>query len=152
MWIKVSAFKPVLIQPPEPEQQCVDKFYIMAFTSGLPSAGADTSHAVEVTAKGNTRRQVLPNLPGDNYLENKGGLWELTMSSFNFPDLCIKKNDITNIAITQNNNDGWHIESITTLLKDVIGKEELVSSDLNINHWIDGDGLPDSKRLNLTLI
>ncbi len=123
----------------------------MAFTSDVPNGGADISHAIEITAKRNTRRQVLTNLPGDDYFPNKGDLWTYPMSSFNFPDQCIKKNDITNIAIIQDNNDGWHISSVTTFFTDITGKREIGSIDIAANRWIDGDSSQDRMRFDLTL-
>ncbi len=151
VWIKISAFKPILTQP-EIVQECLSHFYLMAFTSDVLNGGADDTHAIEITAKGNTRRQILTNLPGDDYLSNKGDLWTYPMSSFNFPDQCIKKNDITNIAIVQNNNDGWHISSVTSFFTDITGKREIGSIDIAANRWIDGDSSQDRMRFDLTLV
>ena len=124
----------------------------MAFTSGLAHAGADDHHAVEITAKGYNRHQILYDLPGNDYYPREGDLWKYAMSSFGFPSSCITINDITGIAITERNNDGWNIDSIATFFIDEQGGQHIGSIDLDTNRWVDGDGAVLHRRFELTIV
>ena len=50
---------------------CLDKLYIMAFTSGIDNAQSDSAHAVEILAAGDVRTLQLYNLPGNDALRIK---------------------------------------------------------------------------------
>jgi hypothetical protein len=55
------------------------------------------------------------------------------------------------VSIVENGNDGWNIDSITTLLKDNRGGVELLTQDLDVFRWIDGDDLQQYRRFDITL-
>ena len=60
------------------EIPCLDKIYVMAFTSDLPTADSDDGHAIRVVGAGQGRQISLPDLqPGDDQSQNKGDLWKL---------------------------------------------------------------------------
>ena len=133
----------------------MDGLYILAFTSGIIGAGADTRHIVELRASGYISRGILPNLPADDYLALKGDLWKIDITSFNIPDNCINVGEIQGIAITENGNDGWNIDSIVTFLVDVNAggrAYQLASLDFDVNRWVDGDSLFSRRRFDLTLV
>lgn len=121
----------------------------MGFTSNVPNAGADALHGVELQAGGLNRSITLPNLPGDDYLPNKGDLWMLSLSSFNFPR-CMLLREFQNIAIVARNNDGWNIASIVTLLCSQDYCCRLFSQDFGVNRWVDGNGAVENRRFDLT--
>jgi hypothetical protein len=123
----------------------------MAFTSGVDNAGSDTSHIIEVQTIGQVRNLVLYDRPGNDMQENKGDLWKIDFSDFHFTDNCIKIGDISGVSIVENGNDGWNIDSIATLVKDDRGGVELLTQDLDVFRWIDGDDLPQYRRFDLTL-
>ena len=134
---------------------CLDKLYILAFTSGVTGAASDKGHEVELRAGGATRHVVLPNLPGDDYMEHKGDLWKINLSRFSFPSNCIKIGDIETIAITEHSIDSWNIDSIVTFLvdtNDAGNTYQLATQDLDVFRWIDGDGSITQKRFELTLV
>jgi hypothetical protein len=123
----------------------------MAFTSGIDYAGSDTSPIIEVQAAAQVRSLVLYDRPGDDMQKNKGDLWKIDFSDFHFTQGCIKIGDISGVSIVENGNDGWNIDSIATLVRDNSGGVEVLTQDLEVFRWIDGDDLPQYKRFNLTL-
>ena len=86
----------------------------MAYTSDIPSAGADAPHKIRFQAKEWSSIKTLPDLPQDDFLAHKGDLWKLNLRNFFGFTTCVTMNDIQQIAILQGNNDGWNIESIVT--------------------------------------
>ena len=126
---------------------CLDKFYIMAFTSGIEDAGAadNDGHAVEIVAAGDMRSMELYNRNGDDYSRNKGDLWKYNIASFNFPSSCVTISDIQRVSIIENSNDGWNIASIVTLVG-ADGCFQVLTKDLDVNRWIDGNNEDTSRR------
>lgn len=121
----------------------------MAFTSGVRHGGSDTAHAIQIVARGLVRDATLYNLPGDDMLANKGDLWNIPFSHFHF-DRCITIGDIHSVSIIEDNNDGWHIESVATFVSDSSGVQVL-TQDFGANRWIDGNGHYSHRRFQLTL-
>ena len=83
--------------------------------------------------------------------KNKGDLWKIDFSDFGFTDGCITIGEISGVSIVENGNDGWNIDSIVTLVKDDDGGVEVLTQDLDVFRWIDGDDLPQYRRFDLTL-
>ena len=120
----------------------------MAFTSGLDNAGTDEGHGIELQVNGLRRGLPLYNRHGDDALENKGDLWEFSLSSFNFPASCITK--IEKVYIVERSNDGWNIGSIVTIVEDSLGVLQLLTRDFNANRWIDGNADLSYRHFELT--
>ena len=112
----------------------------------------DLLHKIELQAKGITKTQILPDLPGDDYSSSKGDLWKLSTEDYFGFTGCITKKDIQGIALLVGNNDGWHIDSIVTYVAVNEFNWELSSIDLEANRWVDGDSLHTYKRFTLTLV
>ena len=94
---------------------CITVLYIMAFTSGYIDAQTHASaHQIELKVNGVHLKRNLPNLVGNDYQKNKGDLCKICVPDFGFGDSCIKKNEVENIALVEDSNDGWHIDSIVT--------------------------------------
>ena len=122
----------------------------MAFTSGRTNAGTDAGHSVELrTRRGQSRNLRLYDRPGDDALENKGDLWEFSISSFRFTDSCITTGDICGVSIIQSSNDGWNIQSIVTLVKDSGNRVNLLTQHFGVNRWIDGNAHNSHRRFDL---
>ena len=68
---------------------CLDKLYIMAFTSGKRHGDSDAGHTVEILAAGHVRNLRLYDRPGDDYSKHKGDLWKFNIDSFHFPFSCL---------------------------------------------------------------
>ncbi len=129
----------------------MDSLYILAFTSDLDHAGSDKSHEVAMSVNGIVGSTILPNLPGDDYLKNKGDLWKLGISShFHFKG-CVKKGAIDWIDVVEHSNDGWNIDSIVTFLRDG-SSYEVATIDFNVYRWIDGNGAQSHKRFRLNKV
>ena len=116
----------------------------MAFTSGVSGANSDSSHSIQLQYNGVMKTMDLYDRPGDDYLSNKGDLWELSLSG------CIKFPEIQGVSVVENGNDGWNIGSIVTLVSDSTNIQVL-TQDFDMNCWIDGDGSTSHKQLDLTL-
>ena len=129
--------------------ECLDKLYIMAFTSGINNAESDAGHAVEILAGGRVRNLRLYNRPGDDYYKHKGDLWKYNIASFNFPNSCLTISNIQQVSIIERSNDGWNIDSIVTLVG-AGGRFQVLTQDLDVNRWIDGDGHHTHRRFELT--
>lgn len=126
-----------------PTAACLEKLYVMAFTSGLSSADVNGNerHEIEIGVAGDTRHVILPDLPGTEYRKNKGDLWELSLQNdFQFPASCIKPEDIEHIALEERSNDAWNIQSVITVFKSTDDQYQVASVDVNVFRWIDGDG------------
>ena len=124
----------------------MSKLYVMAFTSNLKWANSDSSHKIELQYNGVVKTMALYNRPGDDYLLNKGDLWELSLSGWQ----CIRLPAIQRVSIVPGGNDGWNIGSIVTLVSDS-SNVQLLTRDFNVNRWIDGDGASSHKKFDLSL-
>ena len=122
----------------------------MAFTSGVAKGGSDSAHSVELQVGGHTRNLRLPNLPGNDYLSHKGDLWKLDISKFLFTDSCIRFPEIKRVSIIERSDDGWHIDSIATFVLDGNNNAQILTQDLDVNKWIDGNSGASRRRLELT--
>ena len=63
------------------------------------------------------------------------------IQSFRFRNGCIRKQDVNKIIIQNGGNDGWKISSIMTVLR-VGNYYTVLTADMGINRWIDGDSNP----------
>ena len=110
----------------------------MAFTSGLGEAESDTSHSIQIQSNGVVRTLSLYDRPGDDFVANKGDIWDIGFSSFGFSDSCIRIPEIDRVSIVENGNDGWNIGTIVTLVSDS-SNYQVLTQDFDVNRWIDGD-------------
>ena len=124
----------------------------MAFTSHHAHAGSDAGHAVEIRANNHVRHIRLYDRPGDDMLSHKGDLWKINIADFHFSDPCITINEIQNVYIVERSNDGWNIESIATFVRDSNGGVQVLTQDLDVFRWIDGDGHHTHTRFELTKV
>ena len=124
----------------------------MAFTGGSRNAFTTNPPFIELTVDGETEYVQLYDLPGYDYSNNKGDLWKIELSSFGFSNNCIKKWDMDAIALVEGGNDGWLIDSIVTFLHAEDGTFTLLSSDIDVYQWIDGNGGSSLERFNLTMV
>ena len=68
-WIDadVEGYKEFTLSLRKSTGKCVHFQYVMAYTSSQLGGGADLHHKTELQAKGITKIQTLPDLPGDDY-------------------------------------------------------------------------------------
>ena len=93
----------------------------MAFTSGLPNAGSDSTYQIQLHY-GTTQTFSFYDRPGDDLLSNKGDLSALS-----------------SVAIVADGTDGWNIGSVITLVGDSVGRIQVLTRNFNANFWIDTD-------------
>ena len=129
---------------------CITKIYVFVHTSRRAGTGGgtDNSHDIEFrTRSGATYKSSLFDLPGDQASIGKGDLWKLDLNThFGVPSWrCIRKSDITSVAIEEDGNDGWLIDSVVTVIKKQRDDEEALTIDLDVEQWIDGDGNPSQQ-------
>lgn len=131
--------------------ECLSQLYIMAFTSGIAGSETALPHNVEILANGYVRHVQLPNLPGTDYMKNKGDLWKINIASFNFPCTCLRIVDIAKVSIVEGNDDRWHIDSIVTLVG-ANGNFQVLTQDIDVNRSVDGNHHPNYRRFELTFV
>ena len=100
----------------------------MAFTSGLPSAGSDSTYRIELRYGGSIRTFSFY---GDDLQSNKGDLWEFSLSG------CITLSALSSVSIVADGTDGWNIGSVVTLVEDSMGRIQVLTRNLDANFWID---------------
>ena len=139
--------------------ECIDTIYLMAFTSGLLHAESDDSPWLCVFLTDGEMREVrFPDLPSDEFVQNKGDLYSFPIRSFGFSDIwCTKKNEISRVVIRNGGTNAWNIESIVTMIENMapsgrIGEYFLLTADFHINSWIDGYGEPHHAQIDLTMV
>ena len=120
------------------ESHCATHLYVMAFTSGLKDAGSDTAHSVGLYSKEH-KYVTLPNNPGNDMTRNKGDLWTIPIEQFGFEEKCIWKDDISNVAIENGGDGGWNIGSIVTMIGEENTTFALLTANMGVNRWVDGD-------------
>ena len=122
----------------------------MAFTSGITHSGSDDGKNIHMKIKGIEKTKRLPNLPGDDYLSNKGDLWKLSLRKFFGFSGCIKVGDVEEISLLNAGTDGWNIDSIVTYLVADRNTYQQSSIDLDIFRWVD-DKVANAQKVTLTL-
>jgi hypothetical protein len=105
----------------------------MAFTSGLPSAGSDSTYQIQLRYSGTVRTFPFYDRPGDDLQSNKGDLWRFSLSG------CITLSAISGASIVADGTDGWNIGSVVTLVRDTLGRIQVLTRDFGANFWIDTD-------------
>lgn len=123
----------------------------MAFTGDSPNAQTTDQHYIELTMRGEVRAVELPLVTGLEFQRNKGDIWALDLIDFGFTESCILQEDVEGIAIVESGTDGWLINSVVTMLQDEYDSFSLLSTDIGVNKWIDGNGPEEIKRLDLSI-
>ena len=133
---------------------CATELYVMAFTSTLAYAGTDDLPSLFVKLMtGEEKSLAFYNHVGvDDLTKGKGDLWKFQITNFNFiTDTCITKSDITGVTIHNGGDNGWNIESVVTVLHGGLSFD-LLTANMNVNRWIDGNDLPSELKYDLTCV
>lgn len=123
----------------------------MAFTGGSQNALTNHPPFIELIVEGEIGLVQLPEVTGLEFQNDKGDLWAINLGEFGLSTTCIRQRDIEGIAVVEGGTDGWLIDSIVTFLLDVDGNFSLLSSDIDVDRWIDGNGGEERKRFDLTI-
>jgi len=135
-------------------KRCVAYLYVMAFTSGLRSAGSDRDHRIFVRTKYKSMlsSRFLPDLPDDDYERNKGDLWKLPISFFFDDPGCIELHEIEAVHLVGGTGDGWNIDSVVTFALSEDYYWALLSVDFDVFQWIGRNRARNERRLRLSVI
>ena len=70
-----------------------------------------------------------------------------------YPPSCIKPHDIRQVSLEAKGNDGWYVKSVNTYQKPIDQDYSTLTTDPELNKWVDGDGdYPyDAESVPLTL-
>ena len=121
----------------------------MVYTSDSLYAETVGEHQVVLQANG-VGKPVNLTIPVGGIVQGKGDLWKLSLETdFGFTG-CVTIKHIENMAIQENDNDGWKIDSIVTFLVVNPYYWAMSSADFDVNIWIDGDN-PFNRQFILTL-
>ena len=132
---------------------CLTDIFVLAHTSGASNGQSNGAFDLEVRVNGITHSVELGDLPGDQAQSHKGDLWTFSLKNdlgITSPS-CIWKSNIEEIAIEESTNDGWHIDSVITVLKSG-SNYQVATLDMEADQWVDGNGSPSSKRFILNKI
>jgi hypothetical protein len=94
--------------------------------------------------------QLLP-ATGDEFQRGGGDLWRFKIAEFGFTQECIEVDDVDGLALLPGGTDGWKIESIVTQVLTDDRENRVLSSDIGVDRWIDGNGGEERRRFDLTL-
>ena len=85
--------------------------------------------------------------------KNKGDIWEFPLFFKNgqFEGSCVERADIKSVAVKQGGNGGWNIKSILTIVRTDSAVLQLLTVDLEVYRWIDGNSGSDRKEFLLTI-
>jgi hypothetical protein len=133
------------------DDECIAQLYVMAFTDDVRNSQTRHPPFMELTVGGEAQLAQLPAVTGREFQQGKGDLWAIDIIDFGFTDSCINKQDIDGVAVVEGGTDGWKIDSIVTFVRDVDGEFELLSTDIGVNRWIDGNFGPERERFDLSL-
>ena len=138
---------------------------MLGFTSGKKSAQSDDLPFIEITLQNDKTRKLR--FPDDNKIDhmtkNRGDIWEFPLFFKNeqFEGSCVERADIKSVVVKQGGNNGWNIKSIVTFVRtdsEVLQlltiealPSQMLTVDLEVYRWIDGDSASDRKEFSLTL-
>ncbi|XP_062514397.1 uncharacterized protein LOC134190007 [Corticium candelabrum] len=134
---------------------CIEKVYAAAMTSPKMWAGSHDQHLFAFSYKTNgpylnTTEWLLPQSKGPyNLIAQKGDIWELNVTREENETLCIDRCDVGNMSYRENSNDGWHIDTAFTVAAFSDARYRLLSADVNVRQWVDGNRGERSKQLDL---
>ena len=122
----------------------------MGFTGNEGDAGSNSSPYLFIDLTNKERGSArFPNNEGNDMSEDKGDLWRIPISDFGFSKQCVLLEDFDMILVQEGGNDGWYISSIFTVAA-AGGGYTLLTADVDVNKWIDGNGSDSERQLILT--
>ena len=127
----------------------------MAFTSGLKAANSDSLPYFHIGLQsGETRGIRVPNTDDANdQKRRKGDLWKIRIVDLGFRAQCVTADDISSVAMLNGGNDGWNIQSIVVAVSVPDSPPlQLLTVDMDINSWLDGNSVYEERKVVLTKV
>ena len=127
---------------------CIDEVIVMTFTSDRNDAESTDNFDLELEVNGDTYIAEFGTTTKDG-----GQLWKFAISDFHNIPSCVTKQDIEEIAIEEDTDDAWNIQSVLTVLR-AGGDYELATMDMDVFQWVDGDNTfsNDVRHFELNLL
>ena len=115
---------------------CLSELKIQGKTGDLPYAGSSSPHKIQLTLSNGTNLQgtVCPSVRNKPYLCTLSFKTELKAG-----DKCVQMENIEEVSLIANGNDGWYIASISTYVKTDRSRYILLTKNDDFNKWLDGD-------------
>ena len=123
----------------------------MAFTGTSRNSFTSNPPTIILQVNDEVGKIALPTPTGNEFSPGKGDLWRVDISNFKFTDTCVTKGDVSKITLEETGNDGWLVDSIVTFLRSD-GAFILLSVDIDVNRWIDGNGGTELEQFSLTIV
>ncbi len=126
----------------------IQVIYVWAHTAAIhadPGGGTNHVHKIKLTlGSGGIYSTDLYDQPGTNQASSgKSDFWILSIHSstngFSIPSsTCVTHLNIDSISVVATGGDGWLIKSITTIMRDAIGRHQLLTFDVfPVGRWLD---------------
>ena len=119
-----------------PVSTCLKELKIQGETGNLAYAGSSSPHIIQLALKDGT------NLQGTlcNSARNTPYLCTLSFATgLAAGSRCVEMNDIEEVSLIANGNDGWYIASISTYVKTSSSQYVLLTKNETFNKWLDGN-------------
>ena len=123
----------------------------MAFTGTSQNAFTANPPMIILQVNDEVGQVALPEPTGNEFASGKGDLWRIDISKFEFADTCVTKGDVSTITLKETGTDGWLVDSIVTFLRSD-DAFILLSVDIDVNRWIDGNGGTELEQFSLTTV
>ena len=130
---------------------CLNELKIEGHTGNLANARSSSSHKIQLNLKDGT------NLQGTLCHSTRNTPYLCTLffkTGLKASSKCVKMEDIINVSLIANGNDGWYIASISAYVKTTYSQYMLLTKNDNFNKWLDGNQhYPyDAKKHALTFV
>ena len=126
---------------------CLSELKIQGKTGDLPYAESSSPHKIQLTLSDDTILQgtVCPSV------RNKPYLCTLSFKTgFKAGKKCVQMEDIEEVSLIANGNDGWYIASISTYVKTDTSQYILLTKNDDFNKWLDGnDKYPYNAKIHV---
>lgn len=122
---------------------------MLVFSSTLRHALSKGPHDIEITVQS---QHAQYRIASESFWNNAHNELELDLrSDFGLTE-CVRKADIEGVSIVPVSHDGWNVKTVVTFVCKYDNDCHLLTQDIDIYYWIDGDGGSNGQPLVLSLV
>lgn len=122
---------------------------MLVFSSTLRHALSKGPHDIEITVQS---QHAQYRIASESFWNNAHNELELNLrSDFGLTE-CVRKVDIEGVSIVPVSRDGWNVKTVVTFVCKYDNDCHLLTQDIDIYYWIDGDGGSNGQPLVLSLV
>ena len=115
---------------------CLSELKVQGKTGNLAYAGSSSPHKIQLNLNDGTKLQGTL----CHSTQNKPYLCLLSFATgLKANGKCVKMEDIQQVSLIANGNDGWYIASISTYVKTSSSQYMLLTKNDDFNKWLDGN-------------